>query len=496
MTRVLLLVVVLALAAGCSTTAGGGSAGSSGSSGSSSPSPGAASTAPDLARGVDALIAAAEEPPGGGSAWASVIQAPHRQVDRDVGAAGIAAGLLAVAEGAPDAGVRDRALDTARDAADFLVTAQRGPGRFPDYVDPGPDGGEWAPAGYAYSSYDDGAAGIADLLWTVGERTGEQRYRDVALDAAAWLVERAEDVPGAPACPAVCRWAWSDDGEPSYRNGMGEGQAGIVYALGVLAERSGDRRLAEYAAGGGAYLLSQQGPDGGMPERADVSARNTGFLSGAAGATFSFLRLYQATGEQRFRDGATRALEFLDRSAVEDRGGRTWPIWVDPTGAVGNARRATGMEEGAAGIGWVSLQAAEILDDDSHRERAEAAGRWLLAVADTRDGGTSWPEFEGSATTHLSTNSGAAGTGWYLDTLGRVTGEASYRDAAGGAQRFLAAAQLPDGSWPSNLTGGRPGLIGEPSWHWGTAGVLGFLTRMSGGPVDTPAMQAPLVPLG
>ncbi|WP_433801910.1 lanthionine synthetase LanC family protein [Actinomycetospora sp. CA-084318] len=485
MTRVLLLVAVLALAAGCASTP------AREETAVPSPSPAAAAAVPaDVARGLDALIATAESGPSGGSAWPSVIQAPHRQVDRDVGVAGIAAGLLAVADGAPEGSVRDRSLDTVRDAADFLVAAQRGEGRFPDYVDP--DG----VAGYAYSSYDDGAAGIADLLWTAGERLDEPRYRDAARAATAWLVERAEDVPGAPACPAVCRWAWSDDGPPSYRNGMGEGQAGIVYALSVLADRTGDRRLADYAAGGGAYLLSQQGPDGGMPERADQPARNTGFLSGAAGAAFTFLRLHQATGEARWRDGAERALDFLDRTAIPAGGGSTWPIWVDPAGVPGNPRRATGMEEGAAGIGWVSLQAAQILDDDRHRERAEAAGRWLLTVGQDRDGGTSWPEFEGSPISHLSTNSGAAGTGWYLDTLARVTGEAGYRDAALGAQRWLSASIRPDGTWPSNVTDGRPRLLGEPSWHWGSAGILAFLARMSGGPVDSPGMQPPLVPLG
>ncbi|MEJ2867533.1 lanthionine synthetase LanC family protein [Actinomycetospora sp. OC33-EN08] len=484
MTRVVLLLAVVALLAGCSTTAGDDPGAPP------SPSPVAApAAAPGIGAGVDALIRTAEKGPEGGSVWRSVIQAPHRQVDRDVGAAGIAAGLLAVADGAPDPGVRDRALDTARDAADFLLVAQRGPGRFPDYVDP--DG----PAGYAYSSYDDGAAGIADLLWQVGERTGDGRYRDVALDAADWLLERAEDVPGAPPCPVMCRWAWSDDGEPSYRNGMGEGQAGIVYTLSVLAERTGDRRLAEHAAGGGAYLLAQQGPDGGMPERADQPARNTGFLSGAAGAAFTFLRLYRGTGEQRWRDGAERALDFLDRTAVPAADGSTWPIWVDPSGTPGNPRRATGMEEGAAGIGWVSLQAAAILDDERHRERAEAAGRWLLAVGRPLADGTAWPEFEGSPTTHLSTNSGAAGTGWYLDTLGRVTGEDSYRDAARAAQRALVSTMRPDGTWPSNLTDGAPRLLGEPSWHWGSAGILGFLARMAGGPVDSPGMQPPLVPL-
>ena len=77
----------------------------------------------------------------------------------------------------------------------------------------------------AYTSFDDGAAGIADLLWTMGERTGDERYRTAALAGMDWVVSRAEGVDDVD-CPEMCRWAWSDDGELSYRNGMGEGQAG------------------------------------------------------------------------------------------------------------------------------------------------------------------------------------------------------------------------------------------------------------------------------
>ena len=33
----------------------------------------------------------------------------------------------------------------------------------------------------AYTSFDDGTAGIADVLWLMWERTGEPRYRDAAV---------------------------------------------------------------------------------------------------------------------------------------------------------------------------------------------------------------------------------------------------------------------------------------------------------------------------
>ncbi len=431
--------------------------------------------------------------PPGARAWTSAIQAPHRQTDRDVGAAGIAHGLMALAAATPDPAVRARHLAGARSAGDFLVGAARG-GRIPDYVDPG------GPAARAYTSFDDGAAGIAEVLWRLGDVTGDDRYRAASRSAIGWVVSRAEGVDGV-ACPQMCRWAWVDDGgasPPSYRHGMGEGQAGIVYALSVLAERSGDPVLAAHAAGGAAYLSSRLDPDGGLPERADEPRRNTGFLSGTAGAAFAFLRMYQATGDERWRRDAESALAFLDRTAQPAGRGVTWPILLGAGPDAlrpDNTNRATGMEEGAAGIGWVSLQAHAMLGGERHLERARAAGRWLVDVALDEQIGRAWAEFEGSRTVHTATNSGAAGTGWFLDTLGRVTGEEEFAAAALDARSWLLAVATPDHRFGATRQGGTWTLGGEPSWHWGSAGIIAFLARMQGGPVDSPAMQEVLVPL-
>jgi Lanthionine synthetase C-like protein len=425
-------------------------------------------------------------------AWTSAIQAPNRQTDRDVGAAGIAHGLLALAAATPDPAARERHLAGARSAGDFLLGASRG-GRVPDYVNP--DG----PAARAYTSFDDGAAGVAEVLWRLGDATGDDRYRAGARDSLRWVLDRAEGVDGAP-CPQMCRWAWVDGGSepPSYRHGMGEGQAGIVYALSVMAERTGDPELAAHAAGGAAYLSSRLDDDGGLPERADEPRRNTGFLSGTAGAAFVFLRMYQATGEERWRRDAEAALGFLDRTAQPAGGGLTWPILLGAgSGALtpDNPNRATGMEEGAAGIGWVSLQAHAILDDPRHLERARGAGRWLVSVALDEPVGLAWAEYEGSRTVHASTNSGAAGTGWFLDSLGRVTRDGEFSAAARDARAWLLAVATPDGHWGATRQNGTWTLGGEPSWHWGSAGVIGFLSRLAGGPVDSPGMQEVLVPL-
>lgn len=468
------VVLVAVILAGCGTAA-------------SSPA------GPDPSVFADRLAADAVASPVGGRVWTSVIQAPHRQTDRDVGAAGIASGLLTLAASTPDPAARTRMIDTARATGDFLLGAQRPePGRVPDYVDPG------GPSDVAYSSFDDGAAGVADLLWRLGEVTGDRRYTDGALDGVAYLLRRAEGVDGA-ACPQRCRWAWSDQGEPSYRHGMGEGAAGVVYALSVFAERTGDPRIAAHARGGAEYLASRLDPDGGLPERSDEPRRNTGFLSGSAGAAFVFLRMFQATGESRWRDLAESALGFLDRTAVPAGRGVTWPILLGAgadAAVPANPRRATGMEEGAAGIGWVSLQAHVLTGDRRHLERARAAGRWLVDVALREAPGWTWAEYEGASTVHTSTNSGAAGTGWFLHDLGLVTGEAEFVTASVRARDWLLGTATPEGRWHASRERGVWVLAGEPSWHWGGAGVLGFLARMGGGPVDSPGMQPALVPLG
>lgn len=447
--------------------------------------------APDIGQAGQALLAAARPGPAGGSAWASVIQAPHQQTDRDVGAAGIAYGLLALSDVTRDPVARERYLDAARDAADFLVAVQADtPGRFPDFRDPD----ETAPM--AYTSFDDGAAGIADLLWSMWERTGDERYRSSAVAGMEWLVGRAEGVDGKQ-CPELCRWAWSDYGTASYRNGIGEGQAGIVYALSVFAERTGDERYARYARGGAAYLESRLDGDGGMPESSEERQRNTGYLSGAAGAAFVFLRMYAATGEQRWLADAEACLAFLDRTATPAGGGVNWPIMVDGAGRETNDHRATGMEEGAAGIGWVSLQAYAVTGEPRHLERALAAGRWLQEVAVQEGGGVAWAEFEGSDVVHTGINSGAAGTGWFLHDLGLATGDATFLDSAQQARAWLAATAVPtpDGlRWHGSREDTTWLLAGEPSWHWGGAGVVGFLARLEGWDVDSPGMQPALIP--
>jgi peptidoglycan/xylan/chitin deacetylase (PgdA/CDA1 family) len=444
-----------------------------------------------LPRTASWLMSAAQPTTVGGIAWSSVIQRPHLQTDRDVGAAGIAYGLLSLADASNDPGQRERYLAAARKAGDFLLAAQSPPesGRWPDYVDPGQT------SKISYTSFDDGTAGIADLLWLLWEHTKDRRYRDGAVAGMDSLVGRAEGV-GGKNCPEMCRWRWSDFGPGSYRNGIGLGQAGIVYALSLFAQRTGDARYRTYAVGGSAYVESRLQPDGGMPESDTTPIRNTGYVHGAAGAAFMFLRMYQFTGDQRWLVDARRLLGFLDRTAVRGRQGLSWPVGVDAQRRNGDQHHATGMEEGAAGIGWAYLQAYEVTGVRHYLEMARQAGLWLTDQVQREHKGAAWAEYSGSPVVHSGVNSGVAGIGWYLYDLGLATRERSFTATAVSAREWLTATvvQSRDGTfWQECRSAGQWRMPGEPSWHWGSAGIAVFLARLGGWRGDSPGMQSGLV---
>jgi hypothetical protein len=237
--------------------------------------------------------------------------------------------------------------------------------------------------------------------------------------------------------------------------------------------------------------------DGGIPESDSEDQRNTGYLSGAAGAAYSFLRMYVSTGDGHWLAAARRPLAFLDATATPAGEGLSWPIMVDGDRNETDQNRATGMEEGAAGIGWVYLQAHAVTGEPHFLEQARAAGRWLNAVALAEGDGRAWAEYEGSERVHSGLNSGVAGTGWFLHDLGLVTGDESFTRSAEGARQWLLATAVRSGtglSWHGTRVGTEWTVHGEPSWHWGTAGVLAFLARMDGWPVDSPGMQPALTP--
>jgi hypothetical protein len=439
-----------------------------------------------------------------GSAWKSVIQAPHYQTDRDVGAASVGMGLLA----AYDTTGNETYLEAATAAGDFLIAGQvpNESGRWPDYYDPS------GPAAYGFTSFGDGAAGIADFLWRLYERTGNGRYQATALTAMNWLISKAE-APKGHACPAMCFWHWQDPAGREIYTGMGEGVAGIAWTLNEFAQRRagidplGAARFARYAQGAASWLESQMvhvklrdGQDGAkMPEEPGKQIYDTGYLSGSAGDAFLFYQLYLSTGRAQYRRDADLLLAWVRAQALTDGScpGVKWPIESE---GLGQKLFATGMEDGDAGIGWVAIQAYKLLIRREPAtairdlQLARAAGDWLLSscAGQQKHEKLYWPEDQGRQLVHTSLDNGSPGIGIFFYDLYAVTGAPAYRNGALDAQRWVQSVSFHDRNgvyWCEHLRNENWHLCGEPSWHWGQAGIIDFAARLKGWQLDIPVEQ-------
>lgn len=439
-----------------------------------------------------------------GSAWKSVIQSPNYQTDRDIGAASVGMGLLA----AYDVTANTDYLKQASSAGDFLVASQvpAESGRWPDYYNPS------GPADYASTSFNEGAAGIADFLWQLYERSGNPRYEEVSLAAMNWEISKAE-APTGKSCPPACYWHWQDPAGKQVFTGMGEGVAGIAWTFDAFAHRRarldpvGSALYERYAEAAASWLEGQMVrvrlPSGEIaakiPEQPGTDVFDTGYLSGSAGDAFLFYQLYRDTGRAQYRRDGNLLLAWVSAQAERDRtcAGAKWPTQTNGFGA---KLYPTGAEDGAAGVGWVALQAYKLLiARDPQRaitdlELARSAGDWLLSsCAAHRDHAKlSWPEVEGRHLAHTGLDSGAAGIGIFLYDLYGATGSPAYHDGAQAAMSWIESAAFHEHGnayWCEHNRDGQWQLCGDPSWNWGTAGILDMAARFEGWTPDIAAEQ-------
>jgi len=439
-----------------------------------------------------------------GSAWKSVIQTPNYQTGRDVGAASVGMGLLAAYDVTGNAAY----LNAASAAGDFLIAAQvpAESGRWPDFYNPG------GPASYGFTSFNGGAAGIADFLWRLFERTGNARYQSSALAAMDWEMSVAQ-APAGQSCPPACFWRWQDPQTRQIYTGLGDGVAGIASTFEVFAERrekldpAQSARYAQYAQSAAAWLESQMvhvklanGDEGAkLPEQPGTDVFDTGLRSGSAGDAFLFYRLYLGTGRTRYRHDGDLLLAWVRSQALADHScaGVKWPI---ATKGYGRKLYATGVGDGNAGIGWVAIQAYRLLIGREPAlavkdlQLARASGDWLLSscAASDRNEKAYWPETEGPKLVHTGLDNGAPGIAIFLYDLYRATGAPSYRGGADDAQRWIESVAFgshDDTYWCEHMRDGAWQLCGEPSWRWGEAGILNMAARLQGWQLDIPGEQ-------
>jgi hypothetical protein len=448
------------------------------------------------------------EQAGDGWRFKSAIQAPHYQTDRDVGAASVGMGFLVMADQDPKDG---KWLQAAEKTADWLTAVAQTDGKggtyWTDYVDGNQKSAD------VYTSFDDGAIGIGDFYWQLYAKTHDQQYKNIALSSLQWTFAQAQNI-GTTAVPAYS-WPWepADAGSPHYM-GMGEGAAGLVYSFAGYYQRlkDSDPALAaqcrQYIDGTLRYMSQARTalgnnngdaralPETGIIGRDGDTTMNSGYLSGAAGAAFMYLKLYQVFHDQQYLTDANSIFSWLQDTrsgpmVTLPDGSVAWKLSLDPQGG-DDPELATGFEEGAAGIGWTYLQAYKITGDQQYLSIAKKAANWLSDVSVKSVSGITWHEDESPTNPiiHTNLNNGAAGIGMFLSDLAGVTGDAKYQNMAQQALNWITAAAQHDGSniyWNDN--DGENNYSRDPSWHWGTAGIIAFTARMAGGSVDIPGEE-------
>jgi hypothetical protein len=152
--------------------------------------------------------------------------------------------------------------------------------------------------------------------------------------------------------------------------GFAHGCAGIVYALAACASCTGSRVIEDSCRRGADWLL-----DAALETRPatfewtysdTVADRWRWWCHGGPGIALGFMRVFALTGEGRYADAASRALN------IHQMGVRSTNL---------------SLCHGLAGLGEIYLEAAHILDDRRWRAAAEAIAATALALGRTTPSG-------------------------------------------------------------------------------------------------------------
>jgi lantibiotic modifying enzyme len=301
----------------------------------------------------------------------------------------------------------------------------------------------------------------------------------------AWAAVRAAALLAEEELRAGARTVLTDARPPSGPDrcpDVAMGSAGSIVALLALADACDDRGLLRDAVGDGEELIrratvTRHGWSWAIPGRR-YPHNLCGFTHGAAGIGWALLELFAATGDERFRAGATGAFDY-ERSWL-DAGSGTWPDL-----RLGGQRRRAARRiaspglgtwcHGEAGIALTRLRATALLGPEACLHDAEVA----LKTTD---------RFLAAALPHeiedLSLCHGAAGA---ADVL--ICGEAalggSWRETAELATQLGWVALERHGAtgdpWPCGAVGGTtPGLFR------GLSGIAWWFLRLHDDAVPSP----------
>lgn len=243
---------------------------------------------------------------------------------------------------------------------------------------------------------------------------------------------------------------------------MGGAASNGLYLL-RLWQATGDRRYLDGAIRNGGWLAEQLVRDERgchCLARADGGlgkAPHAGVAHGISGVAHYLLLLFDATQDQTWAGLAREILDTLVRHAIPDRGGLNWSPVLGST----ELSRCQ-WNHGAPGIGLVFAKASEVLDEPSYWDIALKCGVTTYAYGD----------FRHNATQCI----GLTGCGELFVELFRISRDPQWLERA---REFAALAyayrvELPEGeAWPID----EPGLY-SADYMYGAAGIGHYFLRL------------------
>jgi class IV lanthipeptide synthase len=285
-----------------------------------------------------------------------------------------------------------------------------------------------------------GAAGVLGVLARAAHTTTLEPRLRYALhraveDGTAWLRDRAA-------------------AEPVVLPGLHFGRSGTAWALYDAACLLGDEQLAACAVESAL--------------RVPIAWPNPDVCHGAAGAGLLQVRMWRATGDERFRQRTVACADALLGAARQAGDLTLWPVPKDFDSRLAGAAHL-GFAHGVAGVGGFLLDAARATGRAGYLDGARAAARTLARTARVQGDTAWWPQGPGDpAGVRLAYwCSGSAGVGTFLIRLWNVDGDARHRELA-----EQAGAAVRRARWHSG-TSACHGLAGNGEFLLDLADALG-----------------------
>jgi len=292
------------------------------------------------------------------------------------------------------------------------------------------DGATWPadpadPQSVGYTLYTH-SPGVVLFALELHHATGDQQYLGAAVEGAAHLAARLDDVQD---------------------TGLYTGLAGIAFVLAETWRATGRESDRITAAGATSRLIDRSrrvGAGVAWPRGSGSDAiESNDIISGTAGTGLALLQLGRTL---RYDDalgvaeGAGRRL--LER-ALETPTGLRWDMWP------GYAREMPNFSHGTAGIAYFLASLHRATGDRDFLEAAEAGARYLTSQATLDDGYRIFHSRPGGEDLYyLSWCHGPVGTNRLFHQLGEITGDAEWHAWVARGARGAMATGIPERRTP------------------------------------------------